>query len=88
MTPNATPVTYTSDTSDVPYKEEQDSFNKTTKQDLLNNTSEEEKYEIKETAQRIINILGLPDSLLKAATVVSYTTEEEELFNGRDSPTH
>jgi DNA-binding MarR family transcriptional regulator len=69
VTPNATPVTYTSDTSDVPYKEEQDSFNKTTKQDLLNNTSEEEKYEIKETAQRIINILGLPDSLLKAATV-------------------
>jgi DNA-binding MarR family transcriptional regulator len=68
VTPKATSVSHTSDTSDAPYKEEQDSLNNTTKQDFWNKASEEEKCEIKETAQRIINILRLPDSLLSAAT--------------------
>ena len=67
-TPRATSVSRTSDTTDTPYKEEQNLFNKTQEQDLLNKTYEQENREIKESAQRIINILGLPDTLLSAAT--------------------
>jgi hypothetical protein len=50
-------------------KEEQDLLNKTQEQDLRKNKIlEQEKREIKENAQRIINILRLPDTLLSAAT--------------------
>src|SRR5579863_1917060 len=56
---NATTASHSRDTGDTPNKEEQN---------LLNKSHEQEKNEIKKTAQRIINILRLPDSLLSAAT--------------------
>ena len=58
MTPEATVVSPASDTTDTAYKEEQK---------LLNKTYEQENHEIKECAERIINILGLPDTFLSAA---------------------
>jgi DNA-binding transcriptional ArsR family regulator len=68
MTPRATSVSHTSDPSDALYKEEQDLSNKTKEQELLNKNDKQENREIKETAQRIINILRLPDIFLSAAT--------------------
>jgi hypothetical protein len=64
----ATVASWTSDTDVGPYKEEQDLLNKTKEQNLFNKTSEEENTEIRESAQRIINILNLPNSSLSAAT--------------------
>jgi hypothetical protein len=48
-------------------KEEQDVFNKTQEQDLFNKNGEQDDTEIKVTAQRILNILGLPNTSLTAA---------------------
>lgn len=78
VSPKATTVSHTRDTSDAPYKEEQDFLNKTSKQDFLNKT-EEENAEIKETAQRIINILRLPDTLLSAATAAVVKMKQRKL---------
>ncbi len=48
-------------------KEEQDSWNKTQEQDSFNKNFEQNNPELEETAQRIINILGLQDTFLHAA---------------------
>lgn len=48
-------------------KEEQDSLNKTQEQDFENKTLEWGNPEIHQAAQRILNILKLPDSFLNAA---------------------
>lgn len=71
MTPRSTPVSHTSDTSDTPYKEEQD---------LSNKTQEQESNSPRKSAERIIAILGLPVttsnlSMVEAAVVaeVNYT---------------
>lgn len=53
-------------TDDGPYKEEQDLLNKTKEQDSFNKIPEEENIEIKKSAQRIVNIMGLQDSLFSA----------------------
>lgn len=49
-------------------KEEQDSLNKTQEQDLLNKTHEAKNTRILETAQRIIDILRLPNTFISTAT--------------------
>jgi hypothetical protein len=54
----ATTVSQSRDTGDTPNKEEQN---------LLNKNHEQENNEIRKSAQRIVNILRLPDSLLSAA---------------------
>ena len=71
MTPRPTPVSRTSDTSDRPYKEEQD---------LSNKTQEQESNSPRKSAERIIAMLGLPVtisnlSMVEAAVVaeVNYT---------------
>jgi DNA-binding MarR family transcriptional regulator len=71
MTPRPTPVSHTSDTSDSPYKEEQD---------LSNKTQEQESNAPRKSAERIIAMLGLPVttsnlSIVEAAVVaeVNYT---------------
>jgi hypothetical protein len=48
-------------------KEEQDLSNKTQEQDFFNKTFEKDNSEIMKSAQRIINILGLPSTCLNAA---------------------
>jgi Helix-turn-helix domain len=48
-------------------KEEQDLLNKTQEQDFLNKTLENDNSAIHEAAQRIINILGLPETSVNAA---------------------
>jgi DNA-binding MarR family transcriptional regulator len=67
VSPEATSVSHTSDTSDAPYKEEQNLLNKTQEQDFLNKASEQSNSEIRQTAERIIDILGLSDSFIGAA---------------------
>lgn len=65
-TSSATP---NSDTNDAPYKEEQNLLNKTQEQDLFNKISEKGEAELRNSAKRILAILGLPDSSMTAATV-------------------
>lgn len=48
-------------------KEEQDSVNKTQEQYFLNKNWEDDETKIAETAQRILNVLGLPNSSFTAA---------------------
>lgn len=48
-------------------KEEQDSLNKTQEQEFINKT-EEQQSKIKQGAQRVLSILGLPSTTLAAAT--------------------
>jgi hypothetical protein len=67
MTRTTTAASCGSDTNDGPYKEEQDLLNKTQKQDLFNKTLENDTPTIDEAAQRIINILKLPDRFLNSA---------------------
>jgi hypothetical protein len=55
---NATAGSRVGDTDDTPNKEEQN---------LLNKSIEQEKNEIKKSAQRIVNILRLPNTFLSAA---------------------
>jgi SOS-response transcriptional repressor LexA len=78
-TPRATSVSRTSDATDTPYKEEQDLSNKTQEQDSLNKTEQQENTEIKETAQRIMNILRLPDTLLSAAMAAVVKMKQKKL---------
>jgi DNA-binding transcriptional ArsR family regulator len=63
----ATTASRSRDTVGGPYKEEQDLLNKTIEQDLFNKFSEEERLEIKGSAQRIMTILRLPDSSISDA---------------------
>lgn len=62
------PMQRVSSTGEKHNKEEQDLLNKTQEQDLFNKNYEQDNPEIKETAQRIINILGLPNTSFSAAT--------------------
>jgi hypothetical protein len=55
------------------YKDEQDSLNKTQQQDLFNKTSEQHNREIKKSARRVIDILGLTDTSIAAATAAVKT---------------
>jgi len=69
VTPTATSVSHTSDTSDAPYKEEQDLFNK---------TNEQRSHAPRKSAERIIAMLGLPVttsnlSMVEAAVVAEAT---------------
>ena len=77
----ATTLSSDHDTADGPYKEEQNLLNKTSDQDLSNQTSENE---IKKSAQRILTILSLPDSLINAAVAaVEQRTKQTKLsFDG------
>jgi len=60
-------------------KEEQDLFNKTKEQDLFNKTFEEDRSEILKAAQRLIQILGLPNQLNAAAAAIEIKTRGAEL---------
>jgi hypothetical protein len=63
----ATALSCGSDTDDTAYKEEQDLLNKTNEQDLFNKINEPENFDVKNSAQRILNILKLPDTSMAAA---------------------
>lgn len=65
--PFATMKSVVSDTPDSAYKEEQDLLNKTLEQNFLKKI-ENEKTVFQSAAARILGILGLPDSLMEAAT--------------------
>jgi hypothetical protein len=52
----------------MPYKEEQDLLNKTHEQELFNKIHEPENFDVKKSAQRILNILKLPETSLSAAS--------------------
>jgi hypothetical protein len=75
-TPMSRHTTFMPPASDIhvtAYKDEQDSLNKTQQQDLFNKTSEQHNREIKKSAQRIIDILGLTDMSIAAATAAVKT---------------
>jgi antitoxin component of RelBE/YafQ-DinJ toxin-antitoxin module len=61
------PVQPTNCISEKRNKEEQDSLNKTQEQDPFNKNWEQDNPTIKETAQRVLNTLGLPPTSLNAA---------------------
>jgi hypothetical protein len=61
------PVRPVSSTSENRNKEEQDELNKTQEQDFFNKTVEQGNSEMRKNAQRILKILGLPNSSLSAA---------------------
>jgi hypothetical protein len=63
-----TTASHTRDTGDTANKEEQN---------LFNNTSEQEKSEIRKPAKRILENLGLPDAFLSAALAAVRVTAEQ-----------
>jgi len=64
---NATAVAHCSDINDGAYKEEQDSLNKTQEQDLFNKGAKPATVNLEKTAQRILDVLGLPGTSMSAA---------------------
>lgn len=73
VTHSVAPVTCAGRTSENRNKEEQDSFNKTHEQDFMGNKTFDDS-KIKESAQRLIQILKLKDSF--TATAISAVREE------------
>lgn len=63
----ATTTSRSHDTDDAAYKEEQDLLNKTIEQDFVNSIREKKISDTETSAQRIMDILKLPNSLMAAA---------------------
>jgi DNA-binding MarR family transcriptional regulator len=80
----ATTQSRRSDTDDVLYKEERDFLNKNNQQELLNEISAKENYDVTEPARRILSILGLPESSLSdaSAAVVARKTQTSLSIDG------
>lgn len=74
------PMSPDSDTDVGPYKEEQDLLNNTQEQDSFNKSLKETINEINRNAQRVVNILGLPKSMITAAVAaIEFKTRETHL---------